>query len=350
MKRGSILASLALVAIALAACGQTQSFDTPAEVPSRSGEGWRAIGPEGIDVSSLAVSPDYASDSTIFIGLHGWDLGVFRSTDGGDSWKKVSRGVPRYQDEGECCGYYAVHALVFSPAFAHDDTLFLGTWNGLFRSTDRGDTWHEVGRGLDDTRVIQASVSPGYGEDGTVFVVASNKDWDAGPSLYRSTDRGDTWHRVAQRLDVSWGRWIAARLVLSPSFDADGTLFAATLGGLLRSTDRGATWQAIYSYDDVLEGNFEPWVAISPDFARDGTLFTSKVCGGVARSTDRGNTWEQVDKGLTVPGMALSSAYRVCDPPGFASLVFPPSSTGDSGLFVWTEVGIFQLSESFLKP
>ena len=226
------------------------------------------------------------------------------------------------------------------------DTVFLGTGNGLFRSTDLGDTWHEVGQGLADTWVIHVAVSPAYGEDHTIFVVARNKDWDAGPALYRSADWGDTWHRVAQRLDVSLGRWITTRLVLSPSFRADGTLFAATHGGLLCSTDRGGTGQTIYSYDEVLEGNFAPWVAISPDFANDNTLFTSKVCGGVARSTDRGDTWQEVGRDLTVPGVVLSSDYHVCNPPGFSSLVFTPSFTSDGTLFVWTEVGIFRISES----
>ena len=163
--------------------------------------------------------------------------------------------------------------------------------------------------------------------------------------MFRSTDRGDTWHMIAQRLQLDWGRWINTRLVISPSFATDGNLYAATLDGLLRSTDRGDTWKEVYSYDEVLDGNFPPWVAISPNFAVDSTLFTSKVCEGVFRSTDGGDTWRDVSRQLTVPAIALSPDYHTCDPSGFTSLVFSPSFTDDSTLFVWSEVGIFQLTE-----
>ena len=87
---------------------------------------------------------------------------------------------------------------------------------------------------------------------------------------------------------MDWDFWTTTRLVMSPSFSADGTLYAAAHDGLLRSNDRGETWQKVYSYDGVLEGNFEPWVAVSPTFATDNTVYTSKVCGGVFRSTGRG--------------------------------------------------------------
>ena len=137
---------------------------------------------------------------------------------------------------------------------------------------------------------------------------------------------------------------MSTRLVVSPSFSTDGTLYAATLDGLLRSTDQGYTWRKVYSYDQVLEGNFEPWVVLSPNFVRDKTVFTSKVCEGVFRSTDGGETWREVTLALTVPSMALSLRHHVCDPPGFTSLAFSPSFAADSTLFVSTEVGIFQLS------
>lgn len=191
---------------------------------------------------------------------------------------------------------------------------------------------------MDDRLVLSSS----FASDGTLFALAQNRNWDSPPSLFRSTDRGDTWQRVRQNIGVGWGRWITTRLVLSPSFGADGTLYAANLDGLLRSTDRGDAWEVVYSYDEVAEGNFEPWVALSPNFATDHTLFTSKVCGGVYRSNDGGDTWREVSQELTVPEAALSPAHHTCDPPGFTSLVFPQPSAANSGVFVWTEVGVFE--------
>ena len=381
-----LLGPLVLLGALFASGGGVQSFQT-----SSSGGDWRAIGPEGVDVTSIAISPAFSNDRTLFVGLSGWDLGVFRSTDGGDiweeiyeglrgpsipwvvvspafvsdktlfagrgtggvfrstdggdSWKKVTRGLSRYEDVGQCCGYYQVSDLVLSPSFASYDTVYLGTLNGLFRSTDRGDTWQNVSQDLTDTWMIHVLLSSSFAIDNTLFALARNPNWDTGPSLLISTDRGDTWRQTAQNLGVDWGRWASTRLVISPSFGTDGTLYAATKDGLLRSSDQGANWQNVYSYDEVSEGNFSPWVALSPNFATDNSLFTSKVCGGLFRSSDRGETWQEVGESFDVPGLDQYSGHHTCDPPGFTSLVFSPSYTSDKAVFVWTEAGLFQLSE-----
>ena len=388
MQRYLLLSSLVLLGVIFASCGGAQSFQSPPP----SGPDWSAIGPEGIDVTSLAISPAFSTDRTLFVGLRGWDLGVFRSTDGGnsweevyeglrggsppwvavspsfasdrtlfavrgnggvhrstdggDSWKRVTRGLPRYQDTGECCGYYGVSDLAFSPSFADDNTVYLATWNGLFRSIDDGDSWRNVFEGLEDAWIIRVVISPSYASDNTLFALARNPNWDTGPSLYRSTDRGDTWQQVTENLGVDWDFWTTTRLVISPSFGADGTLYAATHDGLLRSKDRGATWQKVYSYDQVHEGNFEPWVAVSPNFVSDSTVYTSKVCGGVFHSTDGGDSWDEVSQGLSVPEVTETPYHHTCSPPGITSLVFSPSFAADGGLFIWTEVGLFRRRSS----
>ena len=207
MRRYAPLGLLFLMGVVFASCSQDQSFQSPS-TPENVGGDWRGVSPEGISVTSLALSPAYTVDRTLFMGFDGWDLGVFRSTDGGgswvevyeglrgsldpwvvvspdfasdrtlfagrgnggvfrstdggDSWKKVTRDIPRYEDVGECCGYYGVSDLVFSPSFTIDSTVYLATWNGLFRSTDRGQTWQNVSQDLTDTWMIQVLVSPSF--------------------------------------------------------------------------------------------------------------------------------------------------------------------------------------------
>lgn len=302
----------------------------------------------GTLVSWVVLSPNFASDRTVFAGR-----GV-RSTDSGDSWEKANNGLLRYQDVGECCGYYGVTGLVFSPSFASDSTVFLATWNGLYRSTNGGETWQNMSQDLAETWVIHVLLSPSIGTDNTVFVLAQAS---GGNVLYKSTDRGETWRQLIPNLPVNSGPSVTSGIVISPAFGTDGTLFAATRGygqltedRLLRSTDQGNTWETVYTYDGVLQRNFSPWVVVSPNFGTDSTLFTSKVCESIFRSQDRGETWEEVTSELSFPLIGLIPDYHTCDPPGFRTLVFPPSSATDSTLFVWTEVGIFQLSNFRISP
>ena len=120
MRPFTLLGSLVLLAIALVSCGDVQSFQSTSN-PSLVGTNWRAINPEGIDPISLAISPDFSNDNTLFMGLDGWDMGVFRSTDGGDSWQEVYEGL-----RGSAHGGW----VVLSPNFASDRTVFAGRGNG----------------------------------------------------------------------------------------------------------------------------------------------------------------------------------------------------------------------------
>ena len=98
---------------------------------------WRAIGPEGIDVTSLAISPKFSEDGTIFIGLGGWDLGVFRSNDRGDTWREVTQEltVPTValSSVHHTCEPPGFNSLVFSPSFASDNTVFVWTEVGIIQ-------------------------------------------------------------------------------------------------------------------------------------------------------------------------------------------------------------------------
>ncbi len=104
--------------------------------------------------------------------------------------------------------------------------LFGGMANGkIYRSPLSTDDWTDITDTLSSTHIYKIGVSP----DGEVFVLADN-------GVFRSTDNGDTW------LNVSG---IPATYNFSIAFDPDGDIFiggAGDGGGVYRSTDNGATW------------------------------------------------------------------------------------------------------------
>jgi photosystem II stability/assembly factor-like uncharacterized protein len=86
-------------------------------------------------VRALALSPDFERDGTLFAGLDG---GVIQSTDGGRSWRPVNAGLPLKADGTPA----SVLSLALSPDYATDGTLFVGLVDyGVYRSVDGGESW-----------------------------------------------------------------------------------------------------------------------------------------------------------------------------------------------------------------
>ena len=157
-----------------------------------------------------------------------------------------------------------------------------GSW-GIWRSDDRGQTWWPSSRGLTDLGIARLIASPDFAHDGTVFALSKR-------GVFRSTDRGATWQPLADRyaalrqdLTISFHS-----IALSANFAQDNTLLIGHSGGLWRSTDRGETWTSI---------NGGP-PATRLAYAPDGSTVFAVTYDGVQRSTDGGLTWNSFNSGL----------------------------------------------------
>ena len=180
-------------------------------------------GGRGIATPAVVVSPAYETDSTVFAGTFD---GVFQSNDGGESWRRTDEGL-----SGASLWTFAV-----SPQFRSDRTLFAGTMSGVFRSADGGHTWDAASEGLSTLRILSMDVSPGFGSDSTLFVGTSG-------GLFRSTDGGGSWVRLRDGLRDG-SSFYAVRM--SPDFQSDRTVFVGTDSeGVLRSTDAGESWEPV---------------------------------------------------------------------------------------------------------
>ncbi len=259
------------------------------------------------DLFHLALSPDYPQDRTLFATA---GRRLHRSTDGGNTWQTLGRGLPTV---------FPISALAVSPAYSQDRTVYVGgnyLAPRIFVSTDGGESWQVSERGLPDSTsgVDAIAFSPGYATDRTIYA------WLKNQGLYRSTDGGTSWEQV---FEEEW--WSMQSLALSPRFPTDGLLFVGVLFGQLhRSLDGGLTWQDLSA--GLPEGTV--WVralALSPDFERDGTLFAG-LDKGVVKSTDGGRTWRPVNVGLPLKDDGK--------PPSVLSLAISPDYARDGTLFV----------------
>ena len=122
------------------------------------GSSWAATGEEGFDwchMRALAISPNYATDQTLFAG----DMfyGVFKSSDGSTNWLNVQFG--RFN-----------RTLSVSPAYAQDQTLFVGRGNGsIFKSVNGGVAWTEVSAGLTERGNYWSGVHLSNGTQGNTI-------------------------------------------------------------------------------------------------------------------------------------------------------------------------------------
>ncbi len=298
------------------------------------------------DQHTLLFSPTFAADG-IMLAASAADPGAYRSTNGGATWSPVGWYDAAQPYRGGFVGG-SVFALALAPNTSSDASAFAGTSSGIYRSSNRGEHWYPGNKGLSRLTIRALAVAPNDPNTllaGTAFferALTDNPDEDAG-SLQLSTDGGGTWRDVSGRLDQ------VQQVAFSPDFAADRTAFAVTgltappdfrSGGIYRSTDGGKNWSLVSS------GLIGWAVAISPDFAADGTVWvhgSSATESGIFVSTDGGDSWALLASSpLLAPVPAPRPAGR---PAGSAGVIIPsPNYAVDRTIFAGTGDGGVQRS------
>jgi photosystem II stability/assembly factor-like uncharacterized protein len=230
------------------------------------GETWKLAsrGLFGLPTASLAFDPNvpgavWAGSST---------SGVFRSGDGGITWQIRNGDLP---------GFLEVHAVEVDPL--HSGTVWIGTSIGVYVTEDGGATWEERNEGL---------VPPGS----TSFLIPRLRIAATDPAiayapafrdLYRTTDGGEHWTRFGVPFTFPFSR--ITDLLIDPR-DPEA-LFVAS-GEIYASRDGGATWGYVPVADTALQIE-----AIARD-PRNPDVLHAGGESGLFRSTDAGGTWQRV--------------------------------------------------------
>jgi photosystem II stability/assembly factor-like uncharacterized protein len=238
----------------------------------------------------IVVSPDFYGDRKIFFGTRYG--GVYRSDDGGLSWSAI------WMDR-------QISSLVISPAFSKDATLFASVRSkGIYRTTSGEKTWHAVNTGLEGRFVrprqkvqsrttpdlgmadIRLAISPSYEADHTVFAGSSE-------GFYRTENKGQSWQRV-NVLSLGEDPPIQA-IAISPKYSEDGTVLVSVKGrGLFGSKDGGRNFLEIGS-GLIQQNHCLRCLAFSPSYAIDRTIFGASD-EELFLSTDGGETWKLIPR------------------------------------------------------
>jgi photosystem II stability/assembly factor-like uncharacterized protein len=216
-------------------------------------------------IGSLLVDPH---DSRTLYASAGYN-GVFKSTDGGDSWIYLDQVVQSYWDSG-------LFTLALDPKTP--GTLYAGSASiddgtgALMKSTDGGSTWQRTPLSLTvwgSALVLSVKVDP---VDSQVLYAVTY----AG-GLYRSNDGGTEWTQLASNGPAAIGLAIDSQ---SPR-----NLYLAGTGGVFHSSDCGSTWEPI------LEAGYALAVYVHPHHPGIVYAVTDR---GQFQSLDGGAAWRKM--------------------------------------------------------
>jgi photosystem II stability/assembly factor-like uncharacterized protein len=312
------ISSLAAAAFALAA---------PAAVGTATRGTWSVGGPYGGTVSALELDP--VRPSVVYAGTFG--AGVFKSTDGGRSWRRRSAGLPpdtlvlaleaapsspstlyvetpsgrhlyRTVDGGRSWHVLApvnggISDMAVDPA--RSDTVYLATFDGLLRTSDGGASWVTLPGLQHPTKIAVAPRARNvlYAEDGG--------------RIMRSVDGGASWSQRSTSLEANYDVF-----AVDPRDPA--TLYVSKHDALLRSVDGGARWTVLRRGDVALHV-----YVLAFDRSDPRRLYAGTDGRGVFRSADAGRTWAHVGRlprervrdlavagGVVVAGLDHQGAYR----------------------------------------
>jgi photosystem II stability/assembly factor-like uncharacterized protein len=169
------------------------------------------------------------------------ERGVYRTTDGGRTWTKVLAGVNATSGANDLAMDPSNPRILYAAFWDHQRTPWYvrsgGAGSGLWKSTDGGDTWTRLTQGLPSlTGKIGVSVSPANPDRVYAIVEA-----EAG-GLYRSDDAGRSWRRLSDDRLIQTRSWYYMKVIADP---ANADVVWVLNAPILKSIDGGATFRTV---------------------------------------------------------------------------------------------------------
>ena len=301
-----------------------------------SGMQWRLIGPfRGGRVAAVSGLP--GNGATYLFGSV--DGGVWKTTNAGVTWQPLFDAQP-IASIGALAVAPSNPQVIYAGTGESDIRSDLASGDGVYKSTDGGKTWTNVG--LRETRQISRIVVDPKNAD-VVYVGALGHAYGPNPErgVYKSTDGGETWSHVLDQgpqigvgdlamatgnpKTLFAGMWNAHRPPWSTYAPIEGGN-----SGLFRSTDGGANWTKIKG-NGLPEGE---WGRVGAAVSANGQKVYALISAtkevpvdkisGLYRSDDGGNTWVLANNDKRLTGRGWYFNQPTIDPNN-ADVVYVPN-------------------------
>jgi len=217
--------------------------------------------------------------------LHGpnEDRGVYKSTDGGKTWKKVL-----YVDENSGCADLQLDPtnprILYAAMWDHRRLPWLvrsgGKGSGLYKSTDGGETWTKLEKGL-PKELGKIGVSIARSNPNRIYAVIESDTQKEQGGVFRSDDAGKSWERVSKDHRTVQRAWYYTEIFADP---VDENTVYVLNSPAIKSIDGGKTWSSALT---GTHGDYHQlW--INPKNNKNMVVAND---GGAAVSFNGGKTW-----------------------------------------------------------
>jgi len=265
MKRIATLLPLVIALLALFTFTASASVDGDPSDPALYSNDWRTTGPQGGDVRALVVDPQNP-DRFYFGTLDGQ---IYTSTDGGKHWQLLYNfGKPRL----------FVDNIIVDPR--NSRVLYVGAHRhnvpgGFFKSTDGGVTWRESSELKNEAihSLAQSDSDPDTLIAGTFS------------GVFRSDDAGQSWKQLPTQSQP--GLVHVESLAIDPR--TSDTIYAGTFYLPYKSLDGGKSWRSIKN--GIIDDSDIFAIDIDP---RDPNHIIASACSGIYESKNAGEEWRKV--------------------------------------------------------
>jgi photosystem II stability/assembly factor-like uncharacterized protein len=254
------------------------------------GESWEHIGLDKTErIKRIVVHPDDPDVACVCALGREWgpnpERGVFKTIDGGKNWNKVL-----YIDEDTGCSDIDID-------LSNPRIMYAGMWTfrrkpwrfdgggketAVYRSKDGGETWHKVMKGFPDQPMARIGVQVAQSNPSVVYVITEFEDKG---SLYRSDNKGENWRMVNDNKNINFRPFYYSDIRVDPTNE---DILYSLSGGLFRSRDGGKNFDRIAN--DVHGDHQSFWIdPVNSKFLLSGSD------GGYQISWDQGDNWDIIN-------------------------------------------------------
>lgn len=252
------------------------------------GKTWKHLGLEKTrHISDIAVHP--SNPDLVYVAgqgtVHGPnnDRGVFKSTDGGATWKKVL-----YINDSTGISSLSMDMnnprILYATSWEHRRLPWTvssgGAGSAIWKSTDEGNTWQKLTEGL-PKMMGKMGISVSRANSNRVFAIVETEKSKSG--LYRSDDAGKTWALLSNNQDISSRSWYYMEVFADP---INENIVYVLNAPMMKSIDGGKTFARVR----VQHGDtHDLWINPSKN-----NVIALGDDGGAEISFDHGESWSSI--------------------------------------------------------